>query len=387
MAAHHEADQRDAEMLATRAEAIMRAHLGRPVCLRGPALIARRQRSLVVRCAVTGWDAVTSVVVKQNLGDDARGFTEWASLAFLSALDQAAGVAPRFYAGAVEHRLLVMEDLGGSRSLEDVLAGGDRATVVSVLQELAATMARLVTATAHRDEDFDRRRAGLPGATGLGRRQEATRWLAARDRVAQWAAALAIDVPRGFDAACEHVAAVYAEPGPYLAFSHGDPAPSNSHVAPHRVRLVDFEYAANRHALYDLTAWSVLCPLPLEWFAAIERTFRRAVTASPLAASPLGAALAEDRPYEEARATMCAYRALAMTTWLSPDILVQDREWVPGWSQRQALISTALRLRQTTAGIAGLAPVSDLGGAMAARLQARWPELGDGALRWPGDVE
>ena len=49
---------------------------------------------------------------------------------------------------------------------------------------------------------------------------------------------------------------MFGEPGPFLAFTHGDPAPTNNHVAGDEVRLLDFEYGGFRHALYDITAWS-----------------------------------------------------------------------------------------------------------------------------------
>ncbi|MDB5073860.1 MAG: hypothetical protein JWO42_39 [Chloroflexi bacterium] len=373
-------DSRDrVSMLAKDAERIMRDCLGREISLHHPALIAQRERSLVVRCAVTGWDGVASVVLKRNEGDDARGFTDWASLEFLSILEAATGVAPRYYAGAAKERFLVMEDLGASRSLADVLDGSDNTTVIAALQALAASMGLLVEATAQHEEAYDRLRAALPGADGLGRQHEARRWLASLERVAQWANALGIQLPAGFNTSCEHVAAVYAEPGTYLAFSHGDPAPSNNHVAGDRVSLVDFEYGGYRHALYDLTAWDTLCPLPREWVAAMEAAFLQSA-----GSRLLGDVTASDNGYREARSTMCAYRALAMLTWFSPEILQQDQGWAPGWTRREALISTCLRLQQTTVGVPVLEPLTDLGGALARVLQASWPELGDGTLRWPG---
>jgi Phosphotransferase enzyme family len=366
-------------LLAQQAEQLVRRYRGRQISLRDPMVVAVRERSLVVRCAVTGWDSVASVVLKRNEGDDERGFTDWASLAFLSTLEEATGVAPHLYAGNVRERFFVMEDLGGSRSLADLLDNGDAATVVEALGTLATSMARLVVATSGREEIFERMRATLPGGASLGRWREAARWLEARKRVARWAAALDISLPHGFDVACAHIAAVYADPGPYLAFSHGDPAPSNNHIATGGVRLVDFEYAGYRHALYDITAWDTLCPLPKEWMAAMEQVFRRAV-----GTSPLGGSLVDDDQYREAWATMCAYRALAMVTWFSPDLLAQDRPWTPGWTRRAALISTTLRLHQASAGVAALEPLAELGGHMSEELRARWPELGDGALHWPG---
>lgn len=368
--------------LTQQAERMLQAQLGRRVILHDAALISARERSLVVRCAVTGWDDVTSVVLKRNEGDDARGFTDWASLAFLSTVQEAVDIAPRFYAGDAQERLFVMEDLGGSRSLADVLDGGTAEMVLHVLRALATTMARFVVATTDREGVYARMRAALPGAAELGRQREATRWLEARQKVARWAEALAIPLPRGFDAAYEQIATLYAEPGAYLAFSHGDPAPSNNHIAAGRVRLVDFEYAGYRHALYDITAWAILCPLPWEWVHTMERVFR-----GILDASPVSGALSGDERYREEWTAMCAYRALAMITWFSPDLLAQDAPWTAGWTRRAALISTTLRLQRVSAGSATCEPLAELGGKMAVALQTRWPQLGDGAIPWPGVVD
>jgi hypothetical protein len=86
--------------------------------------------------------------------------------------------------------------------------------------------------------------------------------------------------------------------------------------------------------------------------AAMEQVFRCAV-----GAGPLGGPLVDDERYREAWATMCGYRALAMVTWFSPDLLAQNRPWTPGWTRRAALISTTLRLRQASAGVATLEPL------------------------------
>ncbi len=371
-------EQERVGLLVRQAESLVRDRWGRKIGLHAPRVVAARGRSLVVRCAVTGWDDVASLVLKRNEGDDARGFTDWASLAFLSALEEATDVAPRFYGGDARERFVVMEDLGGSRSLADLLEQADATAAVEALAALATSMARLVAATAGREETFVRLRATLPGGAGLGRQQEAARWLEARERVARWADLLAIPLPRGFDAAYAHVAAVYADPGPSLAFSHGDPAPSNNHLSPGRVRLIDFEYAGYRHALYDLTGWAILCPLPWAWVAGMECVFRRG-----LGADARGGPFADDGQYREAWATLCAYRALAMLTWFPPDLLAEDRAWAPGWTGRAALLSTTLRLHQTSAAAAALTPLADLGGRLSEALRARWPTLGEGAPNWP----
>jgi hypothetical protein len=366
--------------LAAMAERVLQDHVGHQVYLRDPVLIDERARSVLVRCGVQGWDGTASVVVKRNTGDDERGFTEWASLMFLTGLPQAAGIAPRFIAGAPPERLLVMEDLGGSRSLADVLEGGDETMVLHVLRALAIPMARLVMATTGREHDFARVRAALPGAADLGRWREMERWLEGRTKLERWADALGVRLPGGFDQATRHVADVYGNPGPYLAFSHGDPAPSNNHISDDRVRLVDFEYGAYRHALYDMSAWFVLCPLPTAWVSEMERVLQ-----TLLAASAVRHLVADQVRYREQWATMCAFRALAMLTWFPHELLVREHAWMPGWSMRQAMISTTLRLQQATTGITRLDPLAAFGAALASALQARWPELGNGGLVWPGE--
>jgi hypothetical protein len=115
--------------------------------------------------------------------------------------------------------------------------------------------------------------------------------------------------------------------------------------------------------------------------ATMERVFRRV-----LGADARGGPLADDGQYREAWATLCTYRALAMLTWLPPDLLVEDRDWAPGWTGRAAVLSTTLRLRQTSAGVAALAPLADLGALMNEALRARWPTLGEGAPPWPAAV-
>jgi hypothetical protein len=365
----------DEAPLIARAEWVLREQAGTDVRLREPAVIDRRGRSLVLRCATSDWDGPASVVVKRYLGDDQRAFTDWATLLFLSSQPETATIAPRFYAGDPVERLMIMEDLGGSHNLEHLLAHGASDDVASGLRALAAPMARLVATTVGREDEFLHLRASLPGAPGPGRDEEARRWLAGLEHAGRWAEVLAVALPDGFTRAAEDVAETYAEPGMFLALSHGDPAPSNTHLKGVRARLLDFEYAAYRHALYDLTGWYVLCPLPYRWVIQLEQTFRRT-----LMVGPTRQLVADEQAYQAAWAAMCAYRGLAMLSWFPLELLEQDGSWVSTWSRREALLSTMLRLHS---GSASIAPLATFGKAMADALRARWPELGDGAIQWP----
>ncbi len=372
----------DIASLVQRAETRLREEIGSRIRLSAPRVVSRRERSLVVRCDASGWGETTSIIIKRNLGDDQRGFTDWASLAFLSSFEDSRAFAPRFYAGDPDERFFIMEDLGLPLSLEDLFATGDTGAIGSALQRLGASMARMTASTAGMETHYKRMRATLPGFGNLDRRHEADRWLEAREKVVQWADLLGVQTPQGFDASSEHVAATYAEPGPWLAFSHGDPAPSNNHVAPERVCLIDYEYAGYRHALYDVTGWDSLCPLPPRLLAELEGAFRRTLGANPSTDAPV-----DDETYREAWETMCAYRTLAIISWMSPDLLEQDNIWVDNWTRRSALLSAVSRLSKVGSGESPLQPLAELGNRLFAGLHARWPELGDGAPNLIGDRE
>lgn len=349
------------------------AALARPVALARPRLLKAASRAVVARYDAVGealpWP---SVVVKFIRDDPATGFGEWAALALLGDLPGAAGVAPAFLAGASAQRVFVMEDLGPGLALDAALARDPAAALVA----LARTMARLHAATPGAEPRFDALRRALPAAPGPHRSAEAAAWLAARERALAWTAALGLAPPAGLDACLEQVAARFADPGPWLALTHGDPAPSNAHFAGPAARLLDFEYGAFRHALYDLAAWNTLCPLPQPAVALMRRVFREALAeALPTAG--------DDELFDEAWAALCAYRALAMLTWVSPAVLAADRPFVAPWTARQAVLAAAARLAAAAAPVRALAPVAALAAGLERALAARWPELGPPAALTP----
>jgi hypothetical protein len=105
------------------ASSVLARHFNAPVALREPRVLKSWNRNVVARCAVRPARlGVASVVVKQITSQPARGYTDWASLSFLTALNLE-HVAPRFYGGDSAGGLFVMEDLGGSGSVEDAMLG------------------------------------------------------------------------------------------------------------------------------------------------------------------------------------------------------------------------------------------------------------------------
>ena len=363
-----------ARRLGERAAAVVRAAFGDGASVTDVEPLKDWERSHVARLHLAGAPLAT-VIAKRNLGDDAHGFTDWTSLEYLAASPAAAPLVPRFIGGDVAGRLFLMEDLGGSRSLDDVLREPSRAAALTALDALARVSARLHAATRGDDERWFALRTSRPGARP-GREVEADLWLdRAAPALGAWIAAFGARPPAGLDAALHAVADSYARPGAWLAFTHGDPAPSNTHLAADgSLRLIDFEYGAPRHALHDVTAWAVLCPLPRDAVAVVRDGYR---------AESGGAAHFDGAAFDDGWTAMTVWRAVSMLSSIGPDALAADRPWVEQWTRREAALVVAERLRHETVGAPDLAPVATAADAIARAMRARFPEY-EGRETIPG---
>jgi hypothetical protein len=346
------------------------------VALVDPVVIAERGRNVVVRCRVlSARSSVASVIVKRFEPGGPLGLTDWASLAFLALHPETAALVPRLYGGDSAYPFCVLEDLGEAASLEDMLVAGEPGAVWDACARLARQYARLHAATlAPTSAAAEARYLGMGRALRAdlpSRHQETRRWLQRLERVQAWFRAANRELPPGFVDACAQVASAYADPKAWLAFTYGDPAPTNNHISatqPERVKLLDFEYGGFRHALYDLTAWYVLCPLP----HAVVQEMRRAYVDELAARHSAFPDLAES--YEHEWASIVAYRALAMMSWFPPSAWHDDRRWIDDWTVRAALLTTLRRLAEATEGIAALESIALAAAQLHAALSDAWPE-------------
>jgi hypothetical protein len=369
----------DLPQISSAVAGVLRQVWGRDIRIAGTELVREGGRNLVARCTLVPDDApLRSVVAKVLRRDVSLGLTDWACLRFLGRWSHTAQLAPRLIGGDTETRMFVMEDLGGSGSFESVLHAGTPDSVRATAVALAEQTARLQGNTAHAEGAFLDECHSLGGAQVHARVEGAERWRAALPRVHAWLDAVGVPTLPGFREAIENVAVTYAEPGEWLAFTHGDPAPTNNHVTggpSTDVRLLDFEYGGYRHALYDISAWCALCPLPEE-LEAVMRTSYRATLAEYLP-------IARDvTAFHQAWATVVAYRALAILTWIPLSVLEENHTRVGEWTARESLICTAERLRDGTLGVAGLEPIAEAGEALATAFRRRWSEYGEVRPTW-----
>lgn len=367
------------EMIVLHATTILRHTWKEAFHLEQPLLISDRGRNQVFRCRVQGEGTFPpSIIVKRIKDplDPVRGLTDWASLAFLSQITDEHPVAPHLFGGDAEHLLFVMEDLGEEDSLEHLLLSPDSSRATTMLCTLARQMGTLHATTMGKEPQFERLCEDLSLASAPSRFQEARRWLEGCQKVERWCRELSYLLPPGFEQACIRIADTFAHPGEFLTFTHGDPAPTNNYLSGSTIYLVDFEYAGYRHALYDLTGWNILCPLPKACVDLMTHTLRTALEpACPTAGC--------DESYQTAWASLCTYRALALLSWMPLYLIKHNASWVGEWSKREAMVAALSRWEEATRGVKGLEVMTMVAAQLLSRCLALWPDIeADSIPRW-----
>ncbi|HYO53366.1 phosphotransferase [Archangium sp.] len=330
--------------------------------LSAPELLKEESRSVVVRAQVRG-GPVPVVILKHFRDDLVCGLDDQAGAEFLTRRGLELG--PRFLAGDVDARLFVLEDLGRGRSLEELLRGEDARAATGGLIATARLAGQLHARTLGTQSEYELIRQALPPRHQRVRVENARFLLEHEGRLLRWLAAVGAQAAPGLHEDLEAVARTLADPGPFLAFTHGDLAPGNVLFTPSGPRLLDFEYAGMRHALYDALMWLVTVPLPDELVARADITYRITLSAQCEAAQV-------DSAWTRARATVALARTVNLFQWLHPRVLEEDREWAPGLSERAALLHHLARCRSLLAPVEGFPGLARTLETLEARLRERW---------------
>jgi hypothetical protein len=253
-------------------------------------------------------------------------------------------LAPRFLAGDRETGLIVIEDVGDSVGLDRLLLG-DEPTTGDSLIEYATLLGRLHALTAGKQATFDHLRDAL-GPRDKGTDHYTYQWLATTFH--RTLDSLSITPPAGVDGDLAALIGAIREPGPFWAYTHGDPCPDNVVRANGRWHLLDFEFGDFRHALTDGVYGRILFPscwcvgqLPAPVSRQMEAVYRTALARGCPAA-------ADDTLFHRAIVEGCASWVLTMCNRHSlVDLLAGDQTWGTA-TLRQRVIQRAGILAQTT---------------------------------------
>jgi len=317
----------------------------------------------VVRAQVRGGGEASSVVLKHCWDDPVCGLDEWAALLFLT--HRGLYLAPRFLAGSLEARLLVMEDLGQGENLEDLLQGQSVRTATSAMMATVRLTALLHVRTLSAQSDYDAVRQAIEPRHEQVRIENARYLLDNAGRLERWVAETGARADPGLQADLEYLARELADPGPFLAFTHGDMAPSNTLFTRAGPRLVDFEYAGMRSALYDALMWLVSLPLPDDLIFRADALYRSGLSQGCYAAQL-------DSEYLRARAVVVAARTVNVLQWISPKALERDRDWAPGFTERAALLRHLERCRTLLGPMNPVPSLTRTLESLESRLRERW---------------
>ena len=332
-----------------------------------------------------------------------RFFNDWAGLQFLNEVAGGTSIVPRFYAAshatpACPADLIVMEDLKIRKDIGAVLKGKEPRKAEEELLLWAGALGRLHASTIGKEARFRGIREGIaPRRPSWGwvphwqRNHDAYEklmqtlpeevrqagfasfhWM--RFVLRQAADALSLTVLRAAAANLETVIQALYAPGPFLAYTHGDPCPGgNCLVTENVARLIDFENGDYRHALLDIvyarisfpTCWEAMT-LPHSLVLRIEQAYR----AELVAACPEAM---DDQRFARELVHACAYWALMLCQFNAiAQFPTGDRYWEP-YRMRQRILTRFERFAQTTAEFGYLEALGSLFQTMATMLRERWP--------------
>jgi hypothetical protein len=375
------------------AEKALSAALGGTIHLEPRTTLDGSNRSNVLRCAVI--DAPgglpATVIVKRAAAEDgqvydpeepggsaSRIFNDWAGLEFLGKVAKVAGsvpICPRIYAGDREAGLIIMEDIADGQSLDSLLLGDDAVAAENALIKLGATLGKLHAITVGKEAEYEAIRGKLgPRKTEL---QGDTLVSAFHDAIR------ALNLVPG--PALEQDLALLRHslrnPGPLLAYSHGDPCPGNGVLVGDHMVLFDFETGDFRHALLDgvygrihfPTCWCVN-RLPEQLPLRMETAYRaELVKGCPQAA--------EDDLFYKAVVEACVAWAITLFQWV-PTLLAEDKEWGISTGRQRVLLRFAIAA-DVTAEFNHLLAFGEVVRKMAAKLRILWPAEADAMPYYP----
>jgi len=336
-------EQQVAEIV-TAASALLGRTLTDPV-----ELSEGRAEAVVLRCR----DAAGTVVVK-TYPRTAEGASCFAAEAAGLDIAGSSAFAPALLGANASLQLVVMSDLGGGRSLADVLLTGSAPEARTALLDWAAACGRLsVVTNAHRSafgtqnarylagRPDERHLAGLPG-----------RVLAAADNAAR----IGVPAPAGLAGELADVAEAAATDR-YAVFSPGDICPDNNLLLTAGVRFIDFEEAGFHPAFLDAayitmpfsTCWCVF-RFPPQLSAEAETAYREQV-------SSVWPELADDAVWQPGLRRAVAAWTMSSTSWLLRRSLAAD---VPMNAEQPSPHTRQLMRYRWQSLLAELEPAGDL---------------------------
>ena len=243
------------EAIRSAAETALRNRLEEPVYLRfaEPLVNYEGARHYIYRAALDspGRDARETVVVKWATPSTGLLMREWTALDFISKSANLPGHVPQIYCVDADQELAVMEDLGDSKEglLGEILMGRDRARAV---QALVAFSSQLADIHAYTFGMYDEWRSLTETLRAVEKLEHTIYKLEGTLTIfTEFSSALGRRPSAELDTEIQRIRAYLAEPGPFLALTHGDATPANFIYTERNSWIFDWETTDFRNCLLD----------------------------------------------------------------------------------------------------------------------------------------
>jgi hypothetical protein len=320
------------------AEQVLSRTWDRPVRLvDATPLTEKGRRNVVLRCRNLSGGAPSSVIIKHVVAENydpenttswdvRRFFSDWAGAAFLSTLPSVPSSSPRFYGGDRASGFFILEDLGPHRTLVAPLLEGSAASATTALCASVTALGRLHATTIDESASCERlcRAIHPPGTVsdpaGAVFSEQAKRFQDGCE-------ALGVRAEARLRQELEMVGDTIVNPGPFLAYIHGDPCPDNVFFAGEQLRLIDFEFGRFGHALLDGIYGRMMFPtcwcanrLPSDLVTQMESVYRAELAAGCPEAE-------DDHVFETALVHACTFWLVNTLGRHLEGALGEDRPW------------------------------------------------------------
>jgi phosphotransferase family enzyme len=195
-------------------------------------------------------------------------------------------------------------------------------------------------------------------------------------------AAVGVEPAAGFEEEFQQLAAAMADPGPFLAYVHGDPCPDNCRIVDGKLRLFDFETSGFHHAMLDAVYGRIAFPtcwcvnrLPAHIAPMMEAAYRTELVKGCPAAG-------DDRRFQRELVHCCACWLIRNGIWMLENATQDDWRWgISTWRQRVLLRLDALT--DTTEEFNHLRAMGATARRCTKRLREIWPEEADRMPLYP----
>ncbi len=270
------------------------------------------------RSRVSRFGTARGTVIAKRLADVEAYANEVATLRLL----ERTGAAPRLLACDDATSTFVMDDLGSPPTTADAYQQGTAAEAAQSLMATSTALAAMHVATFGREAGWHAARPQAPPASRFPHDETLNidGFVAALSSVGCEPEPAAMAEMRAVEAAL-------ADPGPFLALTHGDPCPDNVLLVDGRAVVIDYEFAAFRHVLLDAVYPRMV--FPTCWCAnrvhpALVGEFEARYRADVAGRCP---AAEDDGVWERAIAVGCAGRLIGSLGWLLPGAVEENRVW------------------------------------------------------------